>query len=129
MKVELVNGGVWQSFEKIDVEIEKIRSNGSGSSKILAALYCQIKFHKEILQSKGPKELFQKTVKNKRYTELELIQNLKQILILNSVDKGTEKPKSLDLKPMQDIKTDIENIKNKDCLSTNESFTTVYDKP
>jgi hypothetical protein len=47
---------------------------------------------------------------NKRYTELELIQNLKQILILNSVDKGTEKPKSLDLKPMQDIKTDIETI-------------------
>ena len=78
MKVELVNeiteyGGVWQSFEKIDVEIEKMRSNGSGSSKILAALYCQIKFHKEILQSKGPKELFQKTVKNKSYTELELI--------------------------------------------------------
>ena len=88
-----------------------MRSNGSGSSKILAALYCQIKFHKEILQSKGPKELFQKTVKNKSYTELELIQNLKQILTLNSVDKGTEKPKSLDLKPMQDIKTDIETIK------------------
>jgi hypothetical protein len=43
----------------------------------------------------------QKTVKNKSYTELELIQNLKQILTLNSVDKGTEKPKSLDLKPMQ----------------------------
>jgi hypothetical protein len=38
MKVELVNGGVWQSFEKIDVEIEKMRSNGSGFSKILAAL-------------------------------------------------------------------------------------------
>ena len=27
------------------------------------------------------------------------------------MDKGTEKPKSLDLKPMQDIKTDIETIK------------------
>jgi hypothetical protein len=45
-------------YGEIDVEIEKMRSNGSGSSKILAALYCQIKFHKEILQSKGPKELF-----------------------------------------------------------------------
>jgi hypothetical protein len=47
MKVELVNeiteyGGVWQSFEKIDVEIEKMRSNGSGSSKILAALIVSI---------------------------------------------------------------------------------------
>jgi hypothetical protein len=44
----------------------------SHTGKILAALYCQIKFHKEILQSKGPKELFQKTVKNKSYTELEM---------------------------------------------------------
>jgi hypothetical protein len=69
-----------------------MRSNGSGSSKIVAALYCQIKFHKEILQSKGPKELFQKTVKNKSYTELELIQNLKQILTLNSVEQKNQNP-------------------------------------
>jgi hypothetical protein len=44
------------SLEKIDAEIEKMRSNGSGSSKILAAFYCQIKFHTDILQSKESKE-------------------------------------------------------------------------
>jgi hypothetical protein len=62
-------------------------------------------------------------LKNKSYTELELIQNLKQILTLNSVDKGTEKPKSLDLKPMQDIKTDIETIK-KCCVKNKKPMIT-----
>jgi hypothetical protein len=52
-----------------------------------------------------------------------MIQNLKQILTLNSVDKGTEKPKSLDLKPMQDIKTDIETIK-KSVVFLSITFTT-----
>ena len=32
------------------------------------------------------------------------------------MDKGTEKTKSLDLKPMQDIKTDIETIKKICCV-------------
>jgi hypothetical protein len=37
------------------------------------------------------------------------------------VDKGTEKTKSLDLKPMQDIKTDIETIKKICCVKNKKS--------
>jgi len=114
MKVDLVNeigeyGGLWQSSEKVDEEIERLVSNEP--NKVMKALHCQIKFHKEVLFSKGPKELFQKTVKTKAYTEKELIENLKQILVLNAIGNSTEKPKSLSLKPLNEIKQDLESLK------------------
>ena len=114
MKVDLVNeigeyGGLWQSSEKVDEEIERLVSNEP--NKVMKALHCQIKFHKEVLFSKGPKEIFQKTVKTKAYTEKELIENLKQILVLNAMGNSTEKPKSLSLKPLNEIKQDLESLK------------------
>ena len=51
----------------------------------------QINFHKQVLKSKGPKDLFfqSKTVNKKRITfsEETLLENLKQIVILNPVSE------------------------------------------
>ena len=113
MKIDLVNvigeyGGLWQSSEKVDTEVEKLADE---PHQLIKALHCQIKFHKEVLFSKGPKELFQKTAKKKAYSEKELIENLKQILQLNTTDNNTEKPKSSQVKPLDEIRQDIETLK------------------
>lgn len=52
MKIDLVNeigkyGGLWQSSERVDAEVEELISNES--NKVVEALHCQIKFHKEVL--------------------------------------------------------------------------------
>jgi len=114
MKIDLVNeiskyGGLWQSSERVDAEVEELISNEP--NKVVEALHCQIKFHKEVLYSRGPKELFQKTVLKKAYSEKELIENLKQRLFLNANNKDDEKPKSLNLKPINEIKQDVESLK------------------
>jgi len=113
MKVELVNeisklGGVW-SVDEIDAKIENLKQTGSGA--ILNALYCQLKFHKEVLHSKGPKELFQKTVKKRNFTESELIENLKQIVNMNNDNANEVKPRSLVIKEINEIKQDVNTIK------------------
>ena len=111
MKVELVNeiselGGVW-FVDEIDVKIENLKQIGSGA--ILNALYCQLKFHKEVLHSKGPKELIKKTVKKRNLTESELIENLKQIVNMND-DNATEvKPRSLVITEINEIKQDVKH--------------------
>ena len=103
-------GGVW-NIDQIDEKVEELRNHGL--NKVLNALFCQIKFHKEVLHSKGPKELFQKSANRKNYTESELIQNLKQILELNqSEDSGHEtRANTLALKEINEIREEITTFK------------------
>lgn len=52
----------------------------------------QIKFHKSVLNSKGPRELFQETFKKKKCSNDELKLNLLNILGLNDISEEYEEP-------------------------------------
>lgn len=62
------------------------------SKCVREALLFQIKFHKSVLNSKGPRELFQETFKKKKCSNDELKLNLLNILGLNDISEEYEEP-------------------------------------
>ena len=67
-------GGPWLAGE-IDAKLEELNT-----SEQVNALHIQLKFHQAVLQSKGQRELFQKTSKGKNFTVQQLRDNLLQVL-------------------------------------------------
>ena len=57
-------GGVWCKSE-IETKLQELNKKVNPSKCVREALLCQIKFHKSVLNSKGPREHFQETFKKK----------------------------------------------------------------
>ena len=96
-------GGLWESEESVLKKVEEIEDD----KKIKIALLAQIKFHKNVLKSKGPKKLFQESSNNKKHTIDELKQNLIEILTINNCNDNEETSKGFSYKPIADVKEEI----------------------
>ena len=103
-------GGVWTSGDIIDDNIRKYRSEGWSQTQIQQAVYCQIVYHRDVTKAKGPRELYQKTSKQKQKPLPVLIDNLKQILQVNDIqEEGNER--GLRYLPMSEVQDRVETNK------------------
>ncbi|KAJ8050610.1 hypothetical protein HOLleu_03875 [Holothuria leucospilota] len=113
-------GGIWSVP---DVEITKFPNDDMK----FKAVICQLKFHKQVLKSKGPAEYFQKTCKGTKYSLEEKLSHLREILELNSINDDGDKDKS-DIrdkgrKEMVVVQGRIEEEKTKLLFKLNEQRT------
>ena len=101
-------GGLWVSEQQLtDFKTEK-------SEKMYkVALIAQISFRKSVLNSKGPKELFQQQHKGKVLTISELEENLKQIMALNDVELIDDDQPKLIYKPQEEVAEAVTNLKSR----------------
>ena len=95
-------------------EIEKSeRNENQKDKKVKEAILIQIKFHKNVLKSRGSRELFQGSAKGVKYSITELKENLRCILKLNhGADQEIEKESGLLYKPLNDMLTEIDAKKS-----------------
>ena len=109
-KINLTNeitemGGLWSDVDTLGTNI----ANRS-SDDLKKAVYTQIKFHKDVLNSRGPRELFQKSKLKHTYTTDELVSNLQQIIEMNSV-KNPHQQHSLVLKDETQVRAQLDSAK------------------
>ena len=98
-RVSLVNltqklgqcGNLWTSLEDVNFHLERLRTN---PKELYAALKTQIQFQKNVLKSKGDKQLFQMSeIKNEKRVQFDnkrLTENLKKIIELNPPEVDTD---------------------------------------
>ena len=97
-------GGPWTEGE-VEIKLNQI-----DEKQRHAAVLTQIKFHKSILKSKGPRELFTESIKGRKRSLDELIQNFNTILQLNSLQE-VDNEKGLVYKEMDDWKEAVDEKK------------------
>jgi len=79
-------GGGWRLRKVFSKSWNKLKTTKK-------ALLAQIKFHKNVLKSKGPKKLYQESSNNKKHTIDELKQNLMEILTISNCNDNEETSK------------------------------------
>ena len=82
-RVQLTNkmtqiGGLWQA-EEIPVHLQQLPTEKQQKE----ALYVQLHFHRDVLRAQGPRQLFQKSCKDKQFSVDELTTHLREVLDLN----------------------------------------------
>ncbi|MES9884866.1 MAG: hypothetical protein ABW185_28810 [Sedimenticola sp.] len=99
-------GGLWTSEQQLH-EYRSLQSD----TVYKEALVSQIYFHKSILGSKGPKELFQQQHKGKIFSIDQLEEHLKQILILNEDTETEVDEPTLSYRPTEEVKQVVLSLK------------------
>jgi len=106
-------GGPWglEELENAQNTLEK--------TEFRKAILIQIKFHKSVLRSKGRKELFQETCQKRKYSDAEIVNNLKEILEQNDInDIDTEEIKpGLFYRDLDESRSQI-NVKKNELTET-----------
>lgn len=97
----------------MDAETIEDYKNSHSENENKVSLTAQLQFHKTVLQSHGPKELFQLQFRGKQYTVGELEMNLRTILDLNenSDSADSNQAKNLQYKSRNEIKSNVNDVK------------------
>ncbi|WAR27091.1 LOW QUALITY PROTEIN: hypothetical protein MAR_012795, partial [Mya arenaria] len=73
-------GGLWTTMNKVDFHLSQAKNENNATE----ALVSQLQFRKQILKSRGSKELFQKQYKGTKFIVDQLEENLKTIIAINA---------------------------------------------
>jgi E1A/CREB-binding protein len=104
-------GGPWLQSE-VDKKLADIEEDRHAE-----AILAQLKFHLIVLQSRGRKELFQKTSKGKTFSVQDLLSHLKEILVSNPTADITNKSKEQTLTYKPDTTLSAEHLHQKKILA------------
>lgn len=104
-------GGLWRDTDTVSTYLQ-----GRASKEKVKALHAQIAFHRDVLKSKGKKELFQKSTKGKIYNAQELERNLCIIITSNNIQPEEGATKNLEYRGVTEIKELVAQSKKKNLL-------------
>lgn len=107
-KVKLTNkltdiGGLWQKRDDIQSYKLKVSQESNKDQLLRDALVAQLQFRKNILSSKGPKNIFQQSSKGVMYSIEDLEHNLVKVMQINEHLKEVSENSKLSYHPLSQV--------------------------